>query len=74
MNAAMHRDYQSNAPIKFYWFSDRIEIHNPGGLYGGASADFPISTGYRNPKVAEIMKNLGYVNRFGRGIAAVQRC
>ena len=71
MNAVMHRDYQSNAPIRFYWFSDRIEIQNPGGLYG-AAADFPHQNDYRNPKIAEAMKNLAYVNQFGRGIATVQ--
>ncbi len=71
MNAVMHRDYQSNAPIRFYQFSDRIEIQNPGGLYG-AAADFPHQNDYRNPKIAEVMKNLAYVNRFGRGIATVQ--
>ncbi len=71
MNAVMHRDYQSNAPIRFYWFSDRIEIQNPGGLYG-AAANFPHQNDYRNPKIAEAMKNLSYVNQFGRGIATVQ--
>ena len=71
MNAVMHRDYQSNAPIRFYQFSDRIEIQNPGGLYG-AAADFPHQNDYRNPKIAEVMKNLAYVNQFGRGIATVQ--
>ena len=34
MNAVMHRDYESNAPIKFYQFDDRIEISNAGGLFG----------------------------------------
>lgn len=72
MNAVMHRDYQSNAPIRFYWFSDRIEIQNPGGLYG-AAIDFPNQNDYRNPKVAEAMKTLGYVNRFGSGIATAQK-
>lgn len=71
MNAVMHRDYQSNAPTRFYWFSDRIEIQNPGGLYGAAT-DFPHQNDYRNPKIAEAMKNLAYVNQFGRGIATVQ--
>lgn len=71
INAVMHRDYQSNAPVRFYWFSDRIEIQNPGGLYGAAT-DFPNQNDYRNPKIAEVLKVLGYVNQFGRGIATVQ--
>jgi len=72
MNAIMHRDYQSHAPIRFYWFSDHIEIQNPGGLYGSAAHNFPHMNDYRNPKIAEAMKNLSYVNRFGHGIAAAQ--
>ena len=74
MNAVMHRDYESNAPIRFYWFRDRIEIQNPGGLYGSVTQDtFPEQNDYRNPKIAEAMKTLGYVNTFGRGIARAQR-
>jgi ATP-dependent DNA helicase RecG len=73
MNAIMHRDYQANSPVRFYQFSDRIEIQNPGGLYGEATAEnFPHQNAYRNPKVAEAMNVLGYVNRFGRGIAKSQ--
>ncbi|MBF0417643.1 MAG: hypothetical protein HQL86_05270 [Magnetococcales bacterium] len=34
LNAIMHRDYQSNTPVHFHWFSDRIEIKSPGELYG----------------------------------------
>jgi ATP-dependent DNA helicase RecG len=69
-NAIMHRTYlSSNAPIKFYEFEDRIEIINPGGLYGSARPDnFPQQNDYRNPVLAEAMKILGYVNRFNRGI------
>lgn len=74
MNAVMHRDYASNSQIRFYRFSDRIEIQSPGGLYGSVTAEsFPDQNDYRNPKIAEAMKNLGYVNQFGRGIALAQR-
>lgn len=74
MNAVLHRDYQSTSPIRFYQFSDRIEIQNPGGLYGDASPEnFPRVNAYRNPIIAEAMHTLGYVNRFGRGIARAQR-
>ena len=72
-NAVLHRSYDSTAPIRFYWFSDRIEIQSPGGLYGEASrANFPNQNTYRNPVIAEAMKNLGFVNRFGRGVFRAQ--
>jgi ATP-dependent DNA helicase RecG len=72
-NAIMHRDYESNAPIKFYEFEDRIEISNPGGLYGSATPDnFPHQNDYRNPIIAEALKVLGYVNKFNRGIATIK--
>ena len=70
-NAVMHRSYENtNAPIKVYWFSDRIEISNPGGLYGQVnSKNFGKgATDYRNPLIAESMRVLGYVQRFGMGI------
>jgi len=70
-NAIIHKDYQSNAPIKFYEFSDRIEISNAGGLYGKARPDnFPNENDYRNPALAEAVKNLGYVNGFNVGVKA----
>ena len=73
MNAVMHRDYRSNAPIKFYQYADRLEIVNAGGLYGNARPEnFPRVNDYRNPVIAEALKVLGYVNKFNRGIARVQ--
>ncbi len=73
MNACMHRDYQSNTPIRLYQFDDRIEIMNTGGLYGEARPEnFPHVNAYRNPIVAEAMKVMKYVNMFNRGISRVQ--
>ena len=73
MNAVMHRDYSSTAPLRITWLNDRVEIQSPGGLYGEASpANFPKQTSYRNPVVAEAMKALGYVNRYGRGVIRAQ--
>lgn len=74
MNAIMHRDYETNAPARFYEFDNRIEIQNPGNLYGKARPEnFPNVNDYRNPVIAEAMKILGFVNRFSRGIARVQK-
>lgn len=73
LNAVMHRDYASTAPLRITWLEDRIEIQSPGGLYGEASREnFPQQTSYRNPVVAEAMKALGYVNRYGRGVLRAQ--
>ncbi|HQA75538.1 MAG TPA: ATP-binding protein [Salinivirgaceae bacterium] len=74
MNAIMHRDYETNAPVQFYEYEDKIEVQNPGGLYGKVTPDnFPRVSDYRNPFIAEAMKVMGYVNRFSRGIHRVQK-
>ena len=73
MNACMHRDYQSNMPVRLYQFDDHIEIMNAGGLYGEARPEnFPHVNDYRNNVVAEIMKTFDYVNMFNHGISEVQ--
>jgi ATP-dependent DNA helicase RecG len=69
MNAIMHRSYESNAPVYIYEFSNRIEIINPGGLFGEATPEnFPNASDYRNVVLAEALKVLGYVNRFNYGV------
>lgn len=73
LNAIMHRDYQSNTPVRLYWFEDRVEISNAGGLYGEVTPQtLERRSSYRNPVLAEAMKALGYVNRFGYGIQRAQ--
>ena len=68
-NAVMHRNYESNTPVRFYWFSDRIEIQNSGGLYGEVTEKtLAQQNSYRNPVIAEAMRSMGYVNRYGYGI------
>jgi ATP-dependent DNA helicase RecG len=72
-NAVMHRNYDgTNAPVRISWFTDRIEISSPGGPFGQVSvANFgqPDVTDYRNRHIAEVLHNLGFVQRFGAGIA-----
>ncbi|MDE5871243.1 MAG: putative DNA binding domain-containing protein, partial [Muribaculaceae bacterium] len=73
MNAICHRDYEGNGPVQFYQYDDRIEIMNPGGLYGKVTPEnFPYVNDYRNGVVAEGMKVLGFVNRYSRGVQTVQ--
>lgn len=76
-NAQMHRSYEAtNTPVRVYWFDDRIEIHNPGGPFGSVTPENfgqPGITDYRNPNLAEALRALGYVQRFGAGIAIARK-
>ena len=71
-NAVMHRSYEgNNAPVRVYWYNDHIEVISPGGVFGSVTVENfgqPGITSYRNPNLAEAMKTLGFVQRFGVGI------
>ncbi len=76
-NALLHRNYlESNTPVRFTWYSDRVEISSPGGPFGGVTAQNfgqPGVTAYRNPSLAEAMRTLGYAERFGLGLQIVRQ-
>lgn len=71
-NAVMHRLYEgTNAPVRIYWFSDRVEVISAGGPYGRVTRENfgqPGVNDYRNPNLAEAMRCLGYAQNFGVGI------
>jgi ATP-dependent DNA helicase RecG len=72
-NAIMHRDYASTSPIRLYWFIDRIEIQNPGGLFGTVTREtLTRRNSYRNPVLSEALKAMAYVNKYGYGIQRAQ--
>lgn len=75
-NAIMHRSYEgTNAPVRVTWFNDRIEIISPGGPFGRVTQRNFASPGnadYRNPDLAEAMRVLRIVQRFGMGIRVAQ--
>jgi len=73
LNAVMHHSFDAPSYIRILHFDDRIEVQNPGPLYGFANPEnFPNQTSYRNPIIAEAMKVLGFVNRYGRGVERAQ--
>ena len=76
-NAVMHRTYEAtNAPVHVHWHDDRIEVISPGGLFGRVTSDNIGRHGmvdYRNPNLAEAMRTLGFVQRFGSGIPLARR-
>lgn len=76
-NAVLHRSYENtNAPVRIYWFNDRVEINSPGGPYGNVTPEnfgAPGITDYRNPNMAAVLKTFGFIQAFGRGIATARR-
>jgi ATP-dependent DNA helicase RecG len=71
-NAVLHRNYEgTNAPVRIYWYIDRVEVISPGGPYGQVTQENfgqPGVNDYRNPNLAEAMRCLGYAQNFGVGI------
>lgn len=75
-NAVIHRNYDSsNTPVRVYWFADKVEISSPGGVCGEVTHEnfSKGATSYRNPTIAEAMKNMGFMERFGMGIPTVKQ-
>lgn len=76
-NAVIHRNYEhSHTPIRIYWFKARVEIISPGGVYGTVTPENfgqPGATSYRNPTIAEAMRNMGFMQQFGIGIATAHK-
>ncbi len=71
-NAVLHRAYENtNAPVRITWYADRVEVISPGGPYGTVTPENFGEAGitdYRNPNLAEALRVLGFVQRFGAGI------
>jgi ATP-dependent DNA helicase RecG len=70
VNALCHRDYSlAGGTVQVRLFADRIEIQSPGGLpYPITLENILTETYARNPRIADILRALGYVERHGIGI------
>ncbi len=70
INALVHRDYSIHTrsmPIEMIMFSDRLEIRNPGGLYGKFTLNKigKVIPDTRNPVLARTLEGVGLTeNRF----------
>ncbi len=73
VNAVAHRDYNVQGDnIHLYIFSDRIEIHSPGGLPGPVNLDNLLDTRFsRNAVCCQVLSDMGYVERLGYGLNRV---
>ena len=77
LNALIHRDYSihtESAPITITMYSDRMEIENPGGLYGRMTLDNLgfVSADTRNPYIAGALEIMGETENRYSGIPTVR--
>lgn len=78
LNALVHRDYSiytETKPIQLNMYEDRLEITNPGGLYGRVTID---QLGHaqpdtRNPVLATAMEILHHTENRYSGIPTIRR-
>jgi ATP-dependent DNA helicase RecG len=76
LNALIHRDYSiytENDPIRIEIYDDRIEISNPGGLYGRLTMDElgSVRSDIRNPYMASILETLDITENRYSGIPTI---
>ena len=75
-NACVHRDYSRwSQEVAIRMFDDRLETLSPGGLVRGMTVQ-DLGTGKyaaRNPTLAEAMREMGLIERFGTGIRMMRR-
>lgn len=78
LNSIIHRDYSIHTeamPIEVIMYKNRLEIRNPGGLYGRLTIDKLGKTqpDTRNPVLARVMETLGETENRYSGIPTIRR-
>ena len=78
LNALVHRDYSIHTegmPIQLIMYEDRIEIKNPGGLYGRMRIDQlgKVQPDTRNPVIASELEVLKITENRYSGISTIRR-
>ncbi|MDP2302044.1 MAG: ATP-binding protein [Ignavibacteria bacterium] len=74
VNAFIHRDYYDPDFVSVGIFENRVEIRNPGGLYGGLKIQDIIKrhiSKRRNELIADVFSRAHFVERKGRGISLI---
>jgi ATP-dependent DNA helicase RecG len=78
LNALIHRDYSvhtETAPIRIAFFTDRLEVENPGGLYGRLTLDSlgKVIGDIRNPAIAAGLEIIIASENRNSGIPTIRR-
>lgn len=77
LNALIHRDYSFHTegmPVQITMFTNRLEITNPGGLYGRLTVDQlgQVQPDTRNPVLVTAMETLGQTENRYSGIPTIR--
>lgn len=77
LNALIHRDYSvhtEGTPIQINFFTDRLEIHSPGGLYGRMTVEQlgKARLDLRNPTLATMAESLNQAENRYSGIPTIR--
>lgn len=78
LNALVHRDYSFHSegtPTQLIFYKDRLEVHNPGGLYGRLTINQlgRVQADTRNPVMANMLEVVGVVENRYSGIPTIRR-
>ncbi len=78
INALVHRDYSIHTegmPIQIIMYEDRMEIRNPGGIYGRIKVDQlgKMQPDTRNPVLALALETMGVTENRYSGIPTIRR-
>jgi ATP-dependent DNA helicase RecG len=73
VNAVAHRDYNLQGDnIHLNIYSDRLEVHSPGGLPGPVTLQNLLEARFsRNAVIVQALSDLGFVERLGYGLNRV---
>ena len=78
VNAIAHRDYQPDASVQIYVFSDRVEIWNPGELPPSLTPEKLRQTHAsvpRNKRISEALFLASYIDKVGTGtLDVISKC
>jgi ATP-dependent DNA helicase RecG len=76
INAFCHRDWRDPDYVQVAIFKDRVEIRNPGTLYGGLTIE-DLHRGNvskrRNPLIADLFRRIEMVEAWGRGMTLIHQ-
>ncbi len=76
INAFCHRDWRDPDYVQVAVFKDRVEIRNPGTLFGGLTiADLHRGnvSQRRNPLIADLFRRIEMVEAWGRGMTLIHQ-